>query len=109
MNREQYKRGGRKRKQGEEEEPEPAFNLADFKQVEKYYRDEQGTGITKDPENPVGYDQFNTYVSAMKQMHEREVAMEKNTCTWEQINFDIKAMKELAKKRKPRITKGEAR
>jgi hypothetical protein len=99
MHRMKYKRGGKKRKHGEEE-PESAFTLSNFEEVENKF-----TSITEDPEAPLGFDQFNTYVSAVRGIHARQVATEGSTCIWEQINFDVKAMKELVHKRKPRIAK----
>jgi hypothetical protein len=62
------------------------------------------TSITEDPEAPLGFDQFNTYVSAAG-IHARH-GHGGQYLYLEQINFDVKAMRELVHKRKPSLKAG---
>jgi hypothetical protein len=111
--RSKYKRGGKKRKKRgdedeDEDEDETSFDLDDFNKVEGYHRDTNATGATEDPKDPVGFSQFNTYVSSMRALHERQVALDgpdESTYTWEAGLFDIDEMKDLVKLRKTRVNK----
>jgi hypothetical protein len=86
----------------------PDDDLDDFNKVEGYHQDTNATGATKDPKEPLGFCQFNTYVSSMRALHERQVALDgpgESTYTWDSGLFDIDEMKKLVKLRKPRVDK----
>jgi hypothetical protein len=77
------------------------FTLAYFNEVEHYFQNK-----TEDPQTPLGFDQFNTYVSTTRSIHQRQVTTGFSTgCTWEVIKYDVKMLKALVYKRKARIAK----
>jgi hypothetical protein len=107
-NRSKYKRGGKRKRGEEEDEVETKFNHEDFKKVEGYYQDPDETGNTADPENPLGFSQFNTYVSTMHALHTRQAASDgpdESTYSWEIAFSDIREMKKTVKDRKARVNK----
>jgi hypothetical protein len=106
--RSRYKRGGKRKRGEEEEEDETKFNLVDFKNLEDYYQDPNGTGTTVDPKKPLGHDQFNTYVSTMHALHTRQEASDgpgESTYSWEIAWNDLQKLKKIVKGRKARIDK----